>query len=125
MRSHCEGPTIIISSREIIGVYFFRRGPIPFKVNLEGTQRLNRGLLTPAHGTVVHHVMVEPIRVLQEKKLASSNKAVSSPYLSLQLANGEEGIGDLVTLLRLDRIVLRERRGVSRHLERSELTFNI
>jgi hypothetical protein len=52
-------------------------------------------------------------------------EAVSPPYLSLQLADGEEGIGDLVTLLHLDRIVFRERRGVSRHLERLELAFNI
>jgi hypothetical protein len=52
-------------------------------------------------------------------------EAVSPPYLSLQLADGEEGIGDLVALLHLDRIVLRERRGASRHLERSELAFNI
>jgi hypothetical protein len=52
-------------------------------------------------------------------------EAVSPPYLSLQLADGEECIGDLVADLRLDRIVVRERRGASRHLERSELAFNI
>jgi hypothetical protein len=52
-------------------------------------------------------------------------EAVSPPYLSLQLADGEECVGDLVTDLSLDRIVVRERRGVSRHLKRSELAFNI
>jgi hypothetical protein len=52
-------------------------------------------------------------------------EAVSPPYLSLQLADGKEGIGDFVALLPLDRIVLKKRRGASRHLERSELAFNI
>jgi hypothetical protein len=36
----------------------------------------------------------------------------------------EEGVGDLVSLLRLDRVVIRERGGASRQLERSELAFN-
>jgi hypothetical protein len=68
---------------------------------------------------------LNPSGYYKERRLALSNKAISSPYLSLQLADGEEGIGDLVTLLHLDRIVLRGRRGANRHLERSELAFNI
>jgi hypothetical protein len=52
-------------------------------------------------------------------------EAVSPPYLSLQLTDRKECIGDLVADLRLDRIVVRERRGASRYLKRSELAFNI
>jgi hypothetical protein len=52
-------------------------------------------------------------------------EVVSPPYLSLQLANGEEGVGDLITLLCLDGIVVRKRRGANRHLERLELAFNV
>jgi hypothetical protein len=59
------------------------------------------------------------------KEVSSILEAVSPPYLSLQFADGQEAIGDLVTLLCLDGIVLRERRGASRHLERLELAFNI
>jgi hypothetical protein len=52
-------------------------------------------------------------------------EAISPPYLSLQFADGEECVGDLVADLCLDRIVIRERGGVSRHLKRLELAFNI
>jgi hypothetical protein len=124
MRGHNER-TNLISPWEIIGVHFFGKGMIPFKVNLKGAQGLDGSLFTPTHRGTMHHVVVEPVRVLQRKELALSNKAVSSPYLSLQFTDGEECIGDLVRLFHLDRIVLRERRGASRHLERSELAFNI
>ena len=43
----------------------------------------------------------------------------------LQFTDGEEGVGVGLTFLRLDRQVIRERGGASRHLERLELTFNI
>jgi hypothetical protein len=77
------------------------------------------GSLRPGGLRMIHHVMVKPVRVLQERKLASSLKKPSPPpYLLLQLADGEEGIGDFFTLLRLDRMVIRERGGVSRHLEK-------
>jgi hypothetical protein len=115
----------LISSREIIGVHIFGRGTIPFEVNMKGAQGLNRSLLTPTHRRAMHHMMVEPIRVLQGKKLALANKAISSPYLSLQFRNQEEGVGDLVADLCLDRVVIRERGGTSKHLERLELAFNI
>jgi hypothetical protein len=52
-------------------------------------------------------------------------EAVSPPYLSLQFADREECVRNLVTDLHLDRIVIRERGGASRHLKRSELAFNI
>jgi hypothetical protein len=68
---------------------------------------------------------LNPSGYYQRKKLALSNKAVSSPYLSLKPTNGEEGIRDHLAFLHLDRIVIRERGGASRHLERSELAFNI
>jgi hypothetical protein len=43
----------------------------------------------------------------------------------LQLADGEEGVGDLITLLCLDRVIIRERGRASRQLKRLELAFNI
>jgi hypothetical protein len=68
---------------------------------------------------------LNPSGYYRRKVSFSITEAVSPPYLSLQLADGEEGIRDLVALFCLDRIVLRERRGASRHLERLELAFNI
>ena len=43
----------------------------------------------------------------------------------LQFTDGEEGVGAGIAFLRLDREEIRHRRGVNRHLERSELTFSI
>jgi hypothetical protein len=45
-------------------------------------------------------------------------EAVSPPYLSLQLADREEGVWNLVALLCLDRIVIRDRGRASRHLKK-------
>ena len=43
----------------------------------------------------------------------------------LQFGGGEERVGTHVALLCLDREIIRQRGGASRHLERSELAFNI
>jgi hypothetical protein len=67
---------------------------------------------------------LNPSGYYKRKKSALSNKAISSPYLSLQLADREECVRGLIADLRLDRIVLGERGGTSRLLERSELAFN-
>jgi hypothetical protein len=124
MRGHNEGSVTRISTQEIIRIHFFGRGTIPFKVEMKGPQRLDGGF-RPSRLRTTHHMMVEPVRVLQRKKSALSNKAISSPYLSLKFADGEEGVRDRLAFLHLDRIVIRERGGASRHLERSELAFNI
>ena len=52
-----------------------------------------------------------------------SSSAQTRGRTVLQLADGEESIGNLITLLCLDREVIRQRGGVSRHLERLELAF--
>ena len=43
----------------------------------------------------------------------------------LQFGGGEEGIGVRLALLHLDREVIRKRGGMTRHLERLKLAFNI
>ena len=48
-----------------------------------------------------------------------------TPYLVLQFGDSEERVGARLALLCLDREVIRKRGGAIRHLERSELAFNI
>jgi hypothetical protein len=69
MRCHNER-AYLISSRKIVGIHFFTKGMIPFKVDMKGTQGLNGGLLTPAHRRAMHHVVIEPLRVLQKKEVS-------------------------------------------------------
>jgi hypothetical protein len=59
-RSNHKGPTTFISSREIVGIHIFRRGTIPFKVDMKGAQRLNGSLFAPKYRCTMHHMMVEP-----------------------------------------------------------------
>ena len=103
--------------REVVGINLLRRevkGLIP------------EGNCGPSRTIIIHHVMVEPIRVLQKKEVSfNKSEAIPSPYLVLQFGDGEEGVGTGVALLHLDRVERRRRGGASRHLERSELAFNI
>jgi hypothetical protein len=67
-RGHHERPVLGMPSREIVGVHLLRWRAITLKVDLEGSQGLNRGSFTSRHGGSMHQVVIESIRVLQERK---------------------------------------------------------